>query len=296
MIGHDIANLVMKKTVISKSFDLGNVISSYPKGSIKKFMLDGSELNTYSIENNQCFSIEVKTEDYSNALISDYYNCNNRIIEQKNNIKNLIDTDSQVAWILISMYYCNFYAANEISKLYGNFIVNFSKEDMESILFQSQYNNPCEFISSLQNYNSFRLEVAQSDYEGFTLLKFEKSSPKPQQAVWSNLDSIIRNLPVSDTLLHHHQLLQKILNSKKGWDNPSRTRNEWNYTNANYYGEKGDRLGDQFKKIMTSASSAFSWGSNRKIYPHDENKVASIAYIYFILLEAHDYINLRLGI
>ncbi|MGO3176504.1 hypothetical protein [Psychrobacter sp.] len=294
MIGHDIANLILKKTAISESFDLDNVVRSHPKGSIKQFILDGSELNTYCIENNQCFSIEVRTEDYSNALVSDYY-CNKRIVEQKNNIKNLIDTNSQVAWILISMYYCNFYAANELSKLYGSFIVNFSNEDMKSILFQSQYTNVCEFRNSLQSYNSFRLEVAQSDYEGFTLLKFEKSSPKPHQAVWSNLDSIIRNLPVSDSLLHHYQLLQKILNSKKGWDNPSKTRNEWNYTNANYYAERGDRLGGQFKKIMNSSSSAFSWGNNRRVHPHDENKVASIAYIHFILLEAHDYINLRLG-
>ncbi|MGO1687236.1 MAG: hypothetical protein ACTHYG_03035, partial [Psychrobacter sp.] len=92
MIGHDIANLILKKTAISESFDLDNVVRSHPKGSIKQFILDGSELNTYCIENNQCFSIEVRTEDYSNALVSDYYYCNKRIVEQKNNIKNLIDT------------------------------------------------------------------------------------------------------------------------------------------------------------------------------------------------------------
>ena len=296
MIGHDIANLVLKKTIISEAFNLNDVISSYPKGNIKKFLLDGSELHEYSIESNQHFTIEVKTDSYVNALISDYYNCNKRIVEQKKNIRNLIDANSQVAWVLISMYYCNFYAANELSKLYGNFIINFSKADMEIILFNSQYDSKNEFTSLLQGYNSFRLELSQSEYEGFTCLKFEKSSPKPHQEVWSNLDRIIKSMPVDDNLLHHYNLLKKILNSKNGWDNPSKTRNEWNYIYANYYGEKGNKLGSQFSKIMNNPSSAFSWGGNRKIYPHDENKVASIAYVYFILLEAHDYINQRLGI
>lgn len=298
MIGHDIANLVLKKVQMVEPFSYNSTNKPFPKDTIKNFLVDESETHEYEIENNHNFTIEVASSSYSTALISDYYFCNERIKQQKKNIENLIQTTSQIAWILVSVYYCNFFLANEISKLYGSFIVNFSREDMEYILNNSQYDKPHEFNEKIDDYNnSYRLQVSQATYEGFVKLVFSKSSPKPHQAVWKNLKDILRSLNLDDNLLHHGILLNDILSQEKqNWDAPNKIRNDWNYKHASYYSDKGDSLGTQFLKILKDSNSAFSWGANRRLHPHPENQVASLAYIYHILLESHNFINNRLGL
>ena len=134
MIGHDIANLVLKKVQVTESFSYDSTHKPFAKDTIKNFLVDEVEPHDYEIENNNNFSIEVTSNSYSHALISDYYFCNERIRQQKESIEHLVQAESQVAWILVSVYYCSFFLANEISKLYGSFIVNFSREDMEYIL------------------------------------------------------------------------------------------------------------------------------------------------------------------
>ena len=210
----------------------------------------------------------------------------------------MVQAESQVAWILVSVYYCSFFLANEISKLYGSFIVNFSREDMEYILSQSKYDKPREFNEKIDDYNnSYRLQVSQAAYDGYVKLKFSKSSPKPHQAVWKNLEGVLNNLDLNDSLLHHKNLLKSILSQEQSsWDSPNKIRNDWNYKYASYYSEKGDTLGNQFLKLLKDSKSAFSWGGNRRLYPYPENNVASIAYIYHILFEAHNRINYRLGL
>ena len=298
MIGHEIANLVLKKIQVTESFSYSSTNKPFAKDTVKNFLVDEVEVHEYEIENNYNFSLEVSSSSYSHALISDYYFCNERIKQQKESIEHLIQAKSQVAWILVSVYYCSFFLANEISKLYGSFIVNFSREDMEYILSNSQYDKPHEFNEKIDDYNnSYKLQVSQSAYDGFVKLNFSKSSPKPHQAVWKNLEAVLKNLNLNDSLLHHNNLLKEILShEQKGWDAPNKIRNDWNYKYASYYSDKGDTLGDQFLKILKDSNSAFSWGGNRRLYPHPENNVASIAYIYHILLEAHGRINYRLGL
>lgn len=291
MLGHKIAMLLIKRIKISglnsSTMQKGNFTG---KATIKSFLVDQTEFHSYEIQNNSRFTIEVNKEDYCEALITDFYKCSVRIQEQKKNIEGLIASNAQVAWVLVSMYYCCFFIANEVSKLYGEYIINLSKTDMSFILSMTDYSNEAFLDSEVQSYNSFKVEVAQSDYDDLLLLKLTKSSPKPHSIVWSNLNKIIRKMKIkeNDSLFHYHSLLIAVLSKERGWDLPSTIRNNWNYSYAELYGEKGSRLGEKFLKNANNSTATFSWANNRRIKPHDENKVASIAYLYHILIEAYN--------
>lgn len=296
MIGHNIADLILKELNILKPYlseiDKRNLNNT----SIKGFLVDINEMHSYKIINNRNFSIEVKKEDYTYALMSDYWICRNRIIEQKNNVNILSSGDCQAAWLLITIYYCCFFIANQLSKLYGCYIVNFSKDDMEWIISQAEYSDCSQLVSSIESNNSYEVKVNQSEYEDLLLLNFIKSSPKPHLIVWKNLNSILKKLRLNDSLVNHLRLLNNILESKSGWESPNKIRNDWNYVYPDYYADKGNNISENFKKILAQSKSAFSWGSNRRVAPDDNNIVSSMAYIYHILNEADDRIHNKMNI
>lgn len=297
MIGHIIAELALKNSSISKSFYFDSNNQPKSKDNIKGLLIDECASHEYEI-NNRLITIDVKSDEYTDMLISDYYFCNERINKQKENINNLLKSNSQVAWILISTYYCNFFIANEISKIYGQFIINFSREDMVFMLRHSNCDNPEEFERNIDDYNnSYRLVASQSEYENFVKLTLCKSSPKPHQSVWKNLLEIINKLGIRDEMRQHKELLKCFLDqSDKKWSSPNTIRNEWNYKYASYYSDDGEKLGEIFLKLLKDSSSSFKWAGNRTIHPITENQVASIAYIYHVLNEAHTRINYRLGL
>ena len=291
MLGYNLADLIIKRLRVS-GFN-SSIIENETftdNMTVKGFMVDQMEFHTYEIQSNSHFTIEVNKEDYCKALITDFYKCKVRIEEQKKSIEVLLANKSQIAWVLVSMYYCCFFIANEISKLYGEFITNFSEDNMLYILSEANYGDAIGFTQYIESYNSYKVEVCQSDYENLLLLKFIKSSPKPHSVVWNNLKKITSKLKIKEdaSLFHHYSLLIAIIGNDRGWDSPSKIRNDWNYTHADLYGEKGSRLGKNFLKNANSRQAAFSWANSRKISPHEENKVASIAYLYYVLLEAYE--------
>lgn len=295
MIGNDIAKLIFKKVLIDSTILNEANKNSGQSNSVKELLIDESEYNSYEILDNSTINIEVDKDSYASALVYDYRSNIVRIEEQNKNTYHLLKSNAQVAWVIVTMYYSNYFMANELSKLYGNFIINLPESTVRFILHKSDYQNSKAFAESIQQYNSYRIEVNQSDYESKLLLKFTKSSPKPHQVVWHNLSSILSKMEVSDSLFQHYDLLLSILDGNRGWAIPSIIRNEWNYSSAKYYGKKGDELAQKFIQLANKPSSAFGWGNDRRVQPHEHNKVASIAYIFHVLEEAFNYINSRLA-
>lgn len=291
MLGYNLADLIIKKLRVSgfnSSIIEDEVLTD--NTTVKGFLVDEIEFHNYEIQSNSNFTIEVDKDDYCRALITDFYKCKVRIEEQKKSVEVLLANDCQIAWILVSMYYCCFFIANEISKLYGEFITNLSESDMLYILSETNYEDAIGFTNYIESFNSYRVEVCHSAYDHLLLLKFTKSSPKPHSVVWNNLKKIMSKLKIKEdaSLFHHYSLLIAIVGSDRGWDSPSKIRNDWNYTHADLYGEKGSRLGKKFLKNANSRDAAFSWANSRKVKPHEENKVVSIAYLYYVLIESYE--------
>lgn len=295
MIQDDLAKLLLKE-IGSLNLSPKPGDSYVFKDTIKQKLLDIGEDLSFSFNDNKSFEVDIRCEVYKKALFSDYYFGRIRIVEQINSLKNLIAQNNQVAWVVVTAYYSTFYMSNEISKLFGIYITNFSTADMSNLFSRSDALIPCNFINQDQSNFSYQVKVTHSEYDGFVKLSFYPKSPRPHVEVWKNLSEVVGKLDVSDRKMQHKNLFLNICDNKnERWHIPSRVRNDWNYKFANYYGETGCNLGDTFYKNIKDQTSSFSWGNDRNIQPHESNITASVAYIYHCLRCVLETIDRRLG-
>ena len=287
MLGNKLASSIFKKmSSMGINLKVPNQDSYFQ--TIKDFLLDSKNMNDFAIQNLTNFYIDVAIDDYNGCLLVDYHSARERIIQQKNNLEVLYKNSMQPAWIIITAYYCNFFIANELSKLYGRYIVNFSRKEMSTIIKQSNYS--AQFIlRDLDENNSYEVEVSNSEYDNFVRLKFNKKSPKPHKIVWENLSKLIKDIIADVT--HEKLLFENIIKGDNNWQNPSQIRNNWNYRYSEYYSTKGNALGSNFLKIISNKSSTLNHFNNRRIQPTDINLASSIAFIYYLLLEAFEDID-----
>ncbi|EEP4704729.1 hypothetical protein HB012_001544, partial [Salmonella enterica subsp. enterica serovar Newport] len=264
------------------------------KDTIKQYLLDPASFLTFDCDGISHISVEMKGQDYRNALFSDYYYGKIRIQEQINNLQLQIKNTSQASWVLVTAYYASFFMATEISKLCGKYIINFSDEDIKFILNHSYNSIPTNMRLDEVNYG-YQVNITHSENDKMIRLVFHKRSPRPHVEVWKNIVEIVNQLNITDSNIHFKNLFLNICEeSNDRWHNPSRIRNDWNYKFANYYGEKGNTLGATFYKNIKNYSSSMNWAGNRTIQPHDENIVAGLSYIYHILSKTMNSINDRI--
>lgn len=247
------------------------------------------------IDNGNYYNGEINCDSFKEALYNDLKFGITRFNEQRNNVTHLIDKNAQPAWILISAYYASFFACNEISKLMGSFIINFSRDEYSQFLANSagQVNVA---PNGIEDNNSFHVKVSQGDTVNFIKLKFSKCASKPHKVAWSNICSILESQIDHESCALHKDLFLSICDSsnRSGWKLPSTIRNEWNYTYSNYYGDKGSELADVFLSIIKNSGSTMKWANNIQIQPHEKNIVGSIAFIYHTLSDCLTVVNRRL--
>ena len=264
------------------------------KDSIKNSLLDPANLLIYNFTSGiDAFSVEIPSNTYKDSLFSDYFFGRERIAQQKLNLETQLANGSQAAWVLVTCYYASFFMATEIAKLCGNYMINFSTEDMH-ILF-SQSSAPLNVVLKESNYG-YQVKTGYSDFDKKIKLSFYKKSPRPHVETWKNLTDIVRSLTPDDSKAHFKTLFLSICDSEdERWDLPSKIRNDWNYRYANYYGEKGNSLGEVFYKNIKSHDSSVLWASRRAIQPHQQNIVASLSFIYYSLLKTLESLDHKLS-
>jgi hypothetical protein len=261
------------------------------KDTLKQCLLNSVDDPKITIESENKIKIEIQLDELRTALFTDFHFGYRRIKEQVKNVNNLIDSGSQVAWIVTTAYYACYFMAIEIAKLYGIFIINFSDDEFTSILTSSR--NANNFHIKTETNNSFQVSVNPSSYTSFLDLQLVRESSRPHQIAWKNLSKILQQLSIDDRLSHHKSLLIDICTNSRRWVLPSTIRNEWNYTYANYYSNRGTELGDRFLSIIKKTDSAMSWANYKNLQPDDRNITASIAYLYHCLYETIENIDRR---
>lgn len=267
------------------------------KDTIKRKLLDEGEDFKFQFNNDKSFEVEMKCEIYKKALFSDYYFGRIRIHEQVKSLLSLIDGGNQIAWVLVTTYYSVFFMSNEISKMFGIYMTNFSIDDMKNLFSRASGNIPDNFIKRENSSFGYQVKIKQSDYEGYIKLSFYPKSPRAHVEVWKNLTDIINQLDVDDTVQQHKTLFLDIIDAdRKKWSLPSKIRNDWNYTYANYYGGKGSDLGSVFFRNIRNSSAAYAWANKRDIQPFEKNQVASISYLYHNLLQVISQLDSKLGL
>jgi hypothetical protein len=295
MIQEDLTKSLFKKITSLNISPVPNDSYTF-KDTIKQRLLDRGEDFNFTFNDNKTFEVELKCSLYKKALFSDYYLGNIRINEQINSLNSLLKNNNQAAWILVTAYYAIYFMSVEISKLFGVFIINFSKEDMLNMFKRSTSAVPSRFINNDNTNFSYQVKVTHSEFDDYVKLSYCPKSPKPHVEVWKNLTEVVEKISVDDCIMQHKTLFLDICDSRNNtWDIPSKVRNNWNYSFANYYGDRGTQLADTFIKTIKNRKSAFSWANNRNIQPHKQNITASIAYIYHCLNEVIEKINDRLN-
>ena len=297
MIQEDLSKELFKRIASLNLSPKKDAVYSF-KDTIKRLLLDNLGEIQFTFLSGKNFEAEIRVEDYSKAVFSDYYFGRQRIKEQQANLNTLINNNNQVAWTLVTAYYSSFFMATEISKLFGVYMTNFTNEDMLNIIRHSSNTIQPSFIDQETSNYGFQVKVSPSPYDGYVKLTFYKKSPKAHVEVWKNIYEIVNkvNTSVDDKIKPYCTLFLNICNEdNKSWHNPSKIRNDWNYTYATYYAEKGNSLGSVFAKNLKSSNSAMAWAGNRTLKPHEQNIVASISYIYHCLKEVIIRLDRRLG-
>jgi hypothetical protein len=141
----NLSHLSLSPTIIDRCYNF--------EDTLKQCLLNNIGDASITVESTSELLIEIKTEELKTALFSDFYFGHIRIKEQINNVNNLINADSQVAWTVTTVYYACYFMAVEIAKLYGEFIINFSKDEFDNIINSS--NNPNNF--TINSNTSFKV-------------------------------------------------------------------------------------------------------------------------------------------
>lgn len=296
MISKNIARSVLDKSTNLNQSPAGQIDHFEPSYNIKSFITDDSRQHTFDFITAKEFSLEVDVEDYNKALFSDYYYSNFRIREQVKNVENLIDSSSQIAWILVSVYYCNFFIANELSRLYGKYVVNFNIDDMRFITNNSNHADATGFINGLRSNTACNV-VVTGDGAGSNKLTitFKIGSSGAHEAVWHNMSEVMDKVKVEDNLKQHKRILKNIFCKSSGWQSPSKIRNDWNYRFPAYFSGKGNNIGALFSSNLSNKEQAYTWANFITLSPSEENICASMAYIYHVLNDSNSLISNRLA-
>lgn len=264
------------------------------KDTIKNILTDPANDLSFEFIDINNFSVEMSSELYRDALFSDYHFGKQRIEEQIKNLQVQVQNSCQTSWVLVTSYYAAFFMATEITKLCGKFIINFSESDMNEIAIRSLTPLSSDIFFNESNY-SYQAIIKNSDYEKRIKILFTRKSPRVHVEVWKSIADIVKNIEIDDNGNHLKELFLNICDGNdERWHKPSRIRNDWNYRHANYYGDKGQDLGDLFYKNIRSYSSSMSWAGNRTLQPHEKNIVAGMSYIFHILYKSIENINSRI--
>lgn len=263
--------------------------------TIKSILSDPSAHKEVFFLSPYVLQITIATGEYTHAVFNDLYFGQMRVNEQCKNLDHLINSNAQPAWVLVTAYYAAYFMVNDISKANGRFVTNLSESDFYGLL--STQTAAFQSTVTVDVNNPFFVTVEHGQMNGEITLSLRKSSPKPHEVAWSNFSQIANKIEIDDERLTYLTLLKSIISpGDSGWKNPSAVRNMWNYSQSNYFGEKGNEIGKTFSSIIKSSKSTFGWARNNNLKPSRENLAASIAYIYHTLKLSHNAIIKRLKI
>jgi len=299
MISYEIADIPLKHLR-----DVGAAPSDRPSSfilsnNIKNLIIDGELRSNLSFVSGGTIEFEIPKSYYVSSVYTELSLGSARVKEQCKNVNLLCDGGGQSAWILITAYYASFFMLNDISKASGQFSITLSKDELDD--FKRNMLIPEHEISADNGSVVFGVLVSPSENDGAVKLKLRKNGVRPHVFAWSNFYSIISKIngkiARDSNKCVHFNLIKNISSlSNIDWKSPSTVRNEWNYQNSTLYGENGDNIAREFRRILSNYDTAIAWGGKIRLYPTSENTCASVAYVYHVIRCAYDFMLNRLSI
>lgn len=217
------------------------------------------------------------------ARFTDFLLGANRVKTQYNDLVKAKDSHTSSAWLLVTAYYCGFYACIELLKAANRIPLGLDIEDLNTLqpratgaakaLFFDE--KPLNFIG--QHYAN--------------RLVFQSSGAKPHQYAWSQLNSLLKEA-FNGKNWPEIEALKKITADPQL--NPSKVRNNWNYKRADYYGIAGERIGSNARKLIGNLTSSAKWITEQgeSAAQDDSSRIIAICEVLTnAVIDAHDKIK-----
>lgn len=239
-------------------------------------------LNEASIEveviSNSSFAIYEGSSalpEINGAILTDSRICEfimgaRRVSSQYSNIEKAKESSISSSWLLVTAYYCSFFAINEISRMYDKIPLGLDLNDQRQLKTRLK-GDPTKISQFIETNPSNFIGKPKAGK-----IVFESVGEKPHAAAWSNAKKIMKS--INDEKGWHELANYIKLFEGSQWQSPSQTRNEWNYKYADYFSSRGELEAKTFKKLIGNLNGAGSWFNSAK--PTDAaSNAASIAVI-----------------
>lgn len=184
----------------------------------------------------------------SSARVSDFLLGATRVKNQYETLIKMKDAGANSAWLLVSAYYCAFYACIEISKLFNRISFSLDPEDVETIKSKSTGPEHAAFFAA--GHTNF------VGCEQTGTLIFKTVGSKPHVAAWENGSFSLRTIFSTKDWIEVNNCLTILKDPDLS---PSKIRNVWNYKRSDYYGYNGDKQAIAFKKLVGNPEGSFKW-------------------------------------
>lgn len=219
------------------------------------------------------------------ALIYDYAMGHYRRTKQNESLLQLIkeNPNCNPVWPLVTAYYCAFFCAIDVGRIFNRININFDKEQITELNRRSRTND-----YTINSQRGFLGEIGEVN----NIISLSSNSEKPHAYAWFQLEETVLKLAYKNKKWNELKTLSEIIKSSKynnngnKWLNLSDTRNKWNYTDPLLFHDKGITLGGDFMKIIKNEVSAEDWLVKAKTKTNDMSNATSVACFYKILYEA----------
>lgn len=250
------------------------------RGTFKETLLNGDNIDVKILGERE-FEVKISQNNFFQILATDFYFSVQKVTEQSKFLSTA-SRKTPVAWLLVSTYYSAFYAAVELSKLFGRYNLYLKKDHCKSIISQTN--------SSLALESGNYIGILNYDTNDYIAIRFSaRQKSQPHDLAWRNMLEIMdfhAQADIRNTKVDAVELVKAIFNSSnKLLQTPNNVRNDWNYSYANAYDLS---FCDEITEIRTFLSttgrkSILSLPRNFKKYSNKQKDAYAIIYIEAIL-------------
>lgn len=184
----------------------------------------------------------------SEARVSDFLLGATRVKRQYDTLVAMKDSGANSAWLLVSAYYCAFFACIEIAKLFNKISFSLDPEDINDLKYKATGSQHAAFFAA--SHSNF------VGYEYAGKIVFQAVGTKPHVAAWTNCKQSLNQIFPSTSWIEV-STINSILDTPEF--SPSRIRNIWNYKRSDFYGSIGEDKAREFKKLIGNPSGSYNW-------------------------------------
>ncbi|MFH0709005.1 MAG: hypothetical protein V2A75_02255 [Pseudomonadota bacterium] len=231
------------------------------------------------------FYVQINTNDFNEILTNTFYYNYSRFQEQTKQIEYLkVSTSS--AWLLTTIYYACFFAANEITNLHGVYNLTLTEDDKKKLIPRNTSNQDSLVRDFLTKGPTHFEGKAKAIADNNTIqIHFFSGGGKPHELTWNNLKKVLSyGSRASENRLKQLTRIKNILSNIQQWKRPNQIRNEWNYSKPELYLDDGNRHKDTIINFLDNFQSINRWAartSSKRTNIDDD--VISILFLFEIL-------------